>query len=241
MLKQGCQVRGGVRGVEIPRRAFTLIEVLISLAILVALTGLLWPATQGWMDSARFRETAAQLPGVLASVRADVRRDGIPCRVVARSTGGVETLMVERIESVAKPDEAERPQAASASTGSKGRKVMELPSGCAIVRATSDGASQEQGREGDEARRDEVDAGDGVTLVVFLPDGSAISAEEVSFTGSGGRSIPLIFDRWTGRARLGAQGASAPGTARAGADSGGARGNPTDAAPNDAAPKAGGL
>lgn len=76
------------------RAAFTLLEVLIALALVTALTGLVGVAVLPRLHDASEREARAQLIGALSLAHQHARRLGEPVRLVARSASGGRTQIV---------------------------------------------------------------------------------------------------------------------------------------------------
>lgn len=183
------------------QRGFSLLELLIAIAILAGLTGLVLPAVHGWIAQARFDETARQLPGVFATARADTRGDGIARRIVAaRTAAGGCVITAEKITPRAAEGDAARAGGQEA-TGPRPVVLIELPAGCE-VRTASEAMEVAPS----------VGASDGlgaVPIVVYLPDGGAVAAARTVLLGPGGRKTPLRFDRLTGRLHLGSDGRSA--------------------------------
>lgn len=157
--------RGVSLGLERRCGGFSLIELMIAIAILVALTALVLPAGMGWIARERFVEAGRQLPAALATARADARHDGVARRVTASvNEAGRIVIMAQRLDVAAMEAEA----AASDATAADARTVaseqrpakllMELPAGCGIVSSAGAEPDAEATSDGD---REQVSGGDG--------------------------------------------------------------------------------
>jgi prepilin-type N-terminal cleavage/methylation domain-containing protein len=76
------------------RRGFTLVETLITLVLLAALTGLVLPVVIGRFDPMAFDEAARQLEAALRLAQADAKRSGTVVRVTASRPAAGEAFVV---------------------------------------------------------------------------------------------------------------------------------------------------
>ncbi len=69
------------------RRALTLLETLVTVALLAALTGLVMPALMGRLAPMAFDEAARQAQSAIRLAQADAREKGVPVRITAMRRG----------------------------------------------------------------------------------------------------------------------------------------------------------
>lgn len=206
---------GAARG----RGAFTLLEILIALAIVVALLALVAQPLARRLGDSRFRETLSQIEAAMMLVRADAQRNGSAIEVFARDgRAGFQLLGREVDFGQGAPPEDE----SSGQGTAHERLVFELPAGFVIGESELSSAPRKAESEGmapppvpvDEESGAGGDADPAGAVVVFLPDGSAARG-----TGSGvvtdraGRRAEMKVNTWTGRVEV-VPGAPAPAGGR---------------------------
>lgn len=174
-----------------PRRAFSLLEVLIAIAVVAAIAGVVFANLSGWTGRARFEAATRLVESAAAMVRADAMREGRALSLVA----------VER------PDgwrlEVEEFGVEIAEDSPTGRRVVvELPSGARMSATRPRPAEDEMltvtpsinAQPGpEESER--------VDVCVLLPDGSAWGGLKYVI-GPGERLAEVRVSAWTGAARV---------------------------------------
>ena len=171
-----------------PRRAFSLLEVLIAIAVVAAIASVVFVNLPALTTRARFEAATRQLESAAAIVRSDAMRGGRALTLIASEREGAWRLEVEEFG-----DDA-------AEEGATRRVVMELPSGVRVSaarpRPVEDGAFAPV-VEADAAAAEP----DRVDICVLLPDGSAWG--EVKYVvGPGERLAEVRVGAWTGAARV---------------------------------------
>ena len=217
------------------RGAFTLFEVLVAIALLIAVASLAAPALARRMGAALFDESSRQLEGALALCRAEALREGRPVALVAQPARDGLRLLARPIGD---DDPFDGLATASGSGdgwsgmpgegfGSAGGgpavarefPVFVLPSG---VRVSAERPVPPEaigwGLEGAESRpgvapmdagfEDEEDTP--LTIAVFLPDGGALETAPFWLIGPEGRSVEVRISAATGKATLRAVRRTAP-------------------------------
>jgi type II secretory pathway pseudopilin PulG len=160
------------------RRGLTMIEALVVVAVLAAITALALPALEGWVQSARIDEAVAQIESGIASARAKARERGRPVEVRLTS------------ELAAAPSK-EQPREESDSAVDA--VEIALPAGIQTQRTTDD-----KGDGGAKKRENEPASPEaGLSLAMCMPDGTVECAGAASLS-IGGRTIDLTVVRWTG-------------------------------------------
>ncbi len=217
------------------RGAFTLFEVLVAIALLIAAASLAAPALARRMGAALFDESSRQLEGALALCRAEALREGRAVALVARPARDGLRLM-------ARPLGDDDPVDGLADAGGSGDglfvppgegigstgggpvvprefPVFVLPSG---VRVSAERPVPPEaigwGGEGEErgfglspmGAGGEGEADGPLTIAVFLPDGGALETAPFWLIGPEGRSVEVRISAATGKATLRVVRASAP-------------------------------
>jgi prepilin-type N-terminal cleavage/methylation domain-containing protein len=171
-----------------PRRAFSLLEVLIAIAVVAAIAGVVFANLSGWTARSRFEAAIRQVESVVALVRADAMREGRALTLVAAERDGAWRLEVEEFGDEAAEEGADR------------RVVMELPSGVRVSAARPRPVEERLFAPAVEADAAPVEP-ERVDVCVLLPDGSAWG--EVKYViGPGERLGEMRVSAWTGAARV---------------------------------------
>lgn len=185
-------------------RAFTIVEVLIALAIVGMLAAIVAAPMFSHMRGAEVEGAAARLQTALSDAQTEARESGRPVTVVAVVTEDGRTGLSTR--HVASPD-AESTQAKPGMEHAFARatRQVNLPQGVSI--AGADRTPQPMRSIGGMAAPASEDAesqdpAQERTLAVFLPDGSAVVAGPIRVCGKDGRASEVRINPWTGVAAL---------------------------------------
>ncbi|MBX3358757.1 MAG: type II secretion system protein [Phycisphaeraceae bacterium] len=187
-------------------RAFTVIELVIAIALAVGLGAVVVPMTVSRMREAAYREGVERVGTAVMLGRAEAQRRGVIIEVRAGVSGDGSGLisLSEVAGEAAGSEEAEGPN-----VGRVIGEPVELPSGVTV------------GRERDPAGLEAEE----IVLTICLPDGRLIpSVESVVLAGAGGRRGRIGINAWTGVSRVDAV-AAGPGSS----DDAGTAPAPTDA------------
>ena len=186
------------------RRAFTLIELVSVIAVLLVISALAWPVLDGRLAAARMRGAAQQVESALVGARAEAQARGIMVRLVARYGARAEDpqslVMVSVGDRTAReggsgPTKGERPATkgdeAGWERGSGVRLQAEKPS--AIAAGST--------REAPVAKAGPTEIAEDLVIATFLPDGTAAAGAVVYLTG-GKDAAEVRINRWTGEVSL---------------------------------------
>jgi prepilin-type N-terminal cleavage/methylation domain-containing protein len=171
-----------------PRRGFTLLEVSLVLAVIVLLAAMAWPSIEAMYDGVRLSAAADQIRARWADARTQAIEEGRPYRF------GI--IMDEGRFRIA-PDTAQHwgggGTAPELSESDTPELVLEesLPNGVRFA----EGTGAEWTSEG----------GAWLTVVRFLPDGTASQDVEIKFESSGSRPLYLRLRGLTGAVTVRAQ------------------------------------
>lgn len=189
------------------RRGLTLVEVLVALALVLALMALALPAVEGRLAEARFDAALRQTEAAMMVARAEAQRQGKPIRLVARPVRGGELgLFMEAVDpATAAGDPGDSGAAGAApATGAAAQSGVAwavLPAKVTV----SETPPPEAGETGGAATEISVEPKGAppspVTLAVFFADGSATSHGLVYITG-GDQTVSVRVNRWTGAAAI---------------------------------------
>lgn len=208
------------------RRGFTLLELMVVLAILLALASVAVPALLTSSRASRLPEAQGQIEAAMMMARADAQRQATPVRLMVREragSAGEMELVAEAVElSAAEPREE---SAEGATTGGPAKvspersgSVYALPSGVSVREFVPGSHEEIAGREhtsvpsvaahsapsGASADRasgaaSETSIRDGVVLAVFLPDGEAVRPGPRYLVDRAGRVLELVVEPMSGR------------------------------------------
>jgi prepilin-type N-terminal cleavage/methylation domain-containing protein len=165
--------------VRASRRAFTLLEVVLVLAVLVIVSALVIPSIAPMYRSFRLSASADTMRAAFATARSQAIEEGRPYRVgVVFGSGNFR---------VAPNDEAYWSGGGSAGEGECLMLEDALASGVAIYPPGESGGFGEDGGE-TSAPAGEVGVGSYETVAVFLPDGTAVEDSSLDLFASGLRT-----------------------------------------------------
>lgn len=200
---------------------FTLLEVVVTLAVVVALSALVVPSVSGRLAGESASAVMREIRAGVAMGRTDAIRDAEPRRVVfvTDASGRVTRLVsrgLEQREAVAPAPRfvgpvLDDPAPVAAEQAESDVVLLELPRGSRVSRRAPvvegiDGLpvedlDPEAGAEGPEPETWDQERGESaVTLGVLLPTGAAVAGATVFVTLTGGVTLEARLDAWTGDA-----------------------------------------
>lgn len=177
-------------------RGFSLIEILVAMAIMVMLAGIVLPIGLSRLNANSFSATQRQLASAVSIARADSQRRGMLLHLVAvESVNGVAIWSIER------PVERD--------TDSLPRRsfLLELPGGAKFAELPRDEWEEDPDAEAEdiEEQREDVSREDEDeterserTICVLMPDGTVVPAEPLVLVGRGGERARIDINPWTG-------------------------------------------
>lgn len=188
------------------RRAFTLIELVSVIAVLLVISALAWPVLDGRLATARMRGAAQQVESALVIARAEAQARGIMVRLVARNGARAEdpqSLVMASVGNSTASDtergltKGERPAL------NFDESVWELGSGVRLQAEKPSTIAAGLPREAPVVSAKPVTAEVSQDLVIatFLPDGTAAAGAVVYLTG-GKDAAEVRINRWTGEVSL---------------------------------------
>jgi prepilin-type N-terminal cleavage/methylation domain-containing protein len=197
------------------RRGFTLLEILLVLAVAAIMASLAIPAVWGRMDGAQLRAAATQVESAVLSVRSSAQREGRALALYAAQDG--ERVRLRREEFDPTPDDAAGGSSVAARDrqGAAGVKWLGiLPAGVHVTTpvAAADDTDEiarlvagDSGERGGRSARATPAAAEPIRLVVALPDGSMIAPAPLRISRARADEDPstrpgllLSINRWTG-------------------------------------------
>lgn len=199
--RHGARPRGG------RARAFTLLELIVVIVIILAISAVVLPVAFDDVKRAAFREAQEQIEAVMMSARADAQRTGKTVRVTAVRVDGRWVMRQEEIVEGGSHGAAMNEVSGGARTRLMHEKA--LPLGMRLARSLDEltaaegmdgtaewGASDDAG--GDVDGRDEDAAM--MQIGMFLPDGQITPTRPLYLAEGdvGGRVGEVIVNSWTG-------------------------------------------
>lgn len=157
-----------------PPRAFSILEVMVALAIVVALASVVLPSLGARLGDEEQRSTREQIEVVLAMARQRAIAESRPISVEAMELDGVWRL---------REFHADDPEALR-------ETAYALPNGFVLRSA---GASEEV--------ESASSASEAISIATFFADGSALASGEVELA-RGEAAYRLVLGRWSSRARF---------------------------------------
>ncbi len=179
------------------RRAYTLLEMLIVLALLAALTGLSWPAVRGMLANSKLRSAAKQVRVALATARWKAMESGEPRRF--RYGPGSNWFEVGPLRPTVDPgDFPARPGHGLTKARLQTTTRDLLPGGIRFAEPPNPG--QEASRSSPPEPDDDEEPGS--QSIVFQPNGRSSQARIV-LEGERGLSIEVVLRGLTGTTKIG--------------------------------------
>lgn len=171
-------------------RAFTLIELMVSIAVLIVIAALVLPSIDSLSESSRFRSACDQLSTVASVCRAEAKRTGKPVAVVATmNEDGRQTIVSVPLGDVAQLEEDTTIEVDS-------RVLMVMPAGVSI--RAKDSRAAERSSDPVTVAVDEQDQETTQSLIIYWADGGATASTPMVVTGPGGRTAGAKVNSWTG-------------------------------------------
>lgn len=205
--QRGPGVRGRRHLPARRRTAFTLLELLLVLGIIVLMAGLSWPAMRSSMAKSRLRDSAQQLRVELARARLQAMENGVPLEFRYRAGEGRFRIATRSVST----DPVSSPQSSPRSPGSgafRGRGTsgaldqsaagdsefteLQLPAGVTFAEPQiswlDKGPAADDGLEVDAEDQSLRSAG-WSSAIVFLPDGTTSDATLALRNGQGAQVV----------------------------------------------------
>ncbi len=196
-------------------RAFTIIELMVVLAIMLAVGAIALPLALDDAKRAAMREAQDQLEAVMLSARADAQRTGKTVRVIGVLLDGRWVLTEEEVLERMVSDDALTGSGSFSSSPTRVIQELALPEGVRLgrTRDEAEGNVREAWEGGGEfGESDDGDADttadpteDGtpsgareIQIAVFLPDGQIMATRPLYLGGADGRVGEVSVNGWTG-------------------------------------------
>ncbi len=180
------------------RRGFSLLELMIALAVLLAMGGLVMPALLNSLRARSFEHAADLVAHQLLLARAHAQRTGKPVEVLwVRERSWIEARYFSL--NANKEDRGENFQ----DEGSDSEFDEEIREPWGIQGISSEILFSRQppddtGETGDMREEEDIEEEYEIRLAVLWPDGSAWPAESLWLKDEGERAVPVIINPWTG-------------------------------------------
>jgi len=188
------------------RRALTLLELMIAVAVVLAIASLVMPAVLSRLTATRDEEARVMIDSTIIEARADAARSGVPVRVVAHEAADGRIQIIH--EPMREDEDADAPapaevvgmedEARADVERARGSTVrVTLPPGCSFVlrsRLVSLDSIEALDEEAPEARAPDR------TIAIVLPDGGAIAGTALALRTPFGRVYEMAVGTWTGGA-----------------------------------------
>ncbi len=179
------------------RCAYTLVEMLIVLAVLAVLTGLTWPSVRSMMGKGELRAGAKQVRSALARARLEAIESGV-AQAVRYQPGAARF----RASPLTMPgNESEKAPRSSGARRSRTSEPVEdrLPRGLWFADLK---AAPSQNAQAPPASTGRTDDADWATPIVFFPSGRSTNAR-VRLVSSSGYQVEVALRGLTGTAQIG--------------------------------------
>jgi prepilin-type N-terminal cleavage/methylation domain-containing protein len=195
-------------------RAFTIIELMVVLAIMLAVGAIALPLALDDAKRAAMREAQDQLEAVLLSARADAQRTGKTVRVIGVVLDGRWVLTEEEVLERKASDDVSPGSGSDLSGATRVIQELPLPDGVRLgrTRDEAEGKVRQAWEPGSElGESDESDAemttdpsdagasgGQEIQIAVLLPDGQIMATRPLYLGGADGRVGEVSVNGWTG-------------------------------------------
>jgi prepilin-type N-terminal cleavage/methylation domain-containing protein len=174
------------------KRGFTLIELMVCIAVLVVIAALVMPSADSMSDATRFRAACDQLSSVASVCRAEAQRTGKPIAVVAtRNLDGSQSIV-----GIPLGDAVDIEGESTIEVESK--VLMHMPKGISIhAEHATDAGSMDITTEVMEVNVDPVDDAT-QSLIIYWANGAATASAPIKVKGPGGRVAGAKVNSFTG-------------------------------------------
>jgi type II secretory pathway pseudopilin PulG len=191
------------------RRGLSIVEILVAIGIVVAISAVAVPWTLGWLGSRELDDAGDRIAMQMLMARAAAREEGRAVEVVASDTDGqrsiearwIDLSAIDEGEGVSRGDFLTKDGFPQSSIDAEWASFS-LPNGMSLaVDATNDDESSDASSE-DGTNEDTEGSVAGKTLALFLPDGTVLTAPIFMLRTDAGIARSMRVDRATGRARV---------------------------------------
>jgi len=183
------------------RRGLSLVELLVSIGVVLAIAAIVIPWTAGWLGGRELDNAEDNLTMQMMMARAAAREEGRPVEVVAEFDGISSRVHARWMASGEDSDGAfersgprdERGEVAGDSSIDASWASVKLPHGVCVALGLAD--------QGARASRDDASASgasNGGTIAIFLPDGTVFFAPVFMLRTDAGSLRAMKVDRATG-------------------------------------------
>lgn len=187
---------------RLPRAGVTLLEVMVAIAIVVAIGALSLPFVSGTMDANRFASASDELVGHLLLARSSAQERGDALEVICRHDG--RQLCLKAVSPAGAGEGEDEGSAADVTPGTI-VSCFTLPDGITLEPSPS---ADESGTEEDASANERVDGlASWSRVAVYGTDGSVMLASAFRLCDESGRTATLRFDPFTGMPSVGVRSA----------------------------------
>jgi prepilin-type N-terminal cleavage/methylation domain-containing protein len=177
-----------------PRRGFTLLELIVVLAVLAVVAALSWPAVRGLLAKSQLQNAAKQLRAALVRARLNAMESSTVRQF--RHLPGTGRYEISVVATLDAPEDAGFPAASGAELGRKGVVVDALPGGVVF-----EGASALEDLLSEAGVAEDRGEGGWSAPVFFYPNGRT-SGARFRLTGRGDYGVEVTLRAVTGTAAI---------------------------------------
>jgi type II secretory pathway pseudopilin PulG len=191
--------------------AFTLLELLIVIVLLISIGAIITPFTIGGMDRSAFDDAQRHYEGAVMMARAEAQRRGVVLELVARSDSGGSTLCTREVEQQSRGEQGADGGAeqSRASVGVGENELLAFSAGISVSDVDPTLKTEPDQGQQDPAMPDGTGSnvsGTGpasspsgeIVLGLFFPDGQIEPAAPRFLVGAADRVARMEINRWTG-------------------------------------------